>query len=265
LIRVTVVGKNSYLAGHFLDTEAGKRAVRLSHDEVSSIPLTATGCLINFAYPGVYMTDPYDPANDMDRLIAEHIKDTDIHFVLFSSRKVYDDEAPGPWEESSPLSGQNVNGENKIITEECVRRALEGRYTILRLPNIIEMAPGRHTFMGIALDTLKAEGRIRLDIHPATERDFLPLANFAAALEKVVETRPVGTYNLGSGRRTAVGDVAAWIIDGYGEGEIVSDGDERNDEFLLDVSRLETIIGPICAGDDIRDACVESGRRLRNG
>lgn len=262
---ITVVGKNSYLARHFLDTEGGRRAVALSHDEVSSIPLTTTDCIVNFAYPGAYMTDPYDPANDMDRLIAEHIKDTGIHFVMFSSRKVYDRETPSPWEESSPLSGQNVNGENKIITEEHVRRTLEGRQTILRLPNVIEMAPGRHTFMGIALDTLKAEGCIRLDIHPATERDFLPIANFVAALEKVVKTQPVGTYNLGSGHRTAVGDVVSWIIDGYGEGEIASDGAERNDEFLLDGSRLETIIGPICARDDIRNACVEIGRRLRNG
>ena len=262
---VAVIGKNSYLARHFLATVTGAAAMALSHDAIGDMVMSETGCIVNFAYPWAYMTDPYDPENDFERTILERIKDTDIHLVMFSSRKVYDQAGPGPWDENSALAGQSVYSVNKIITENHVREHLPGRHTILRLGNIIEMQPGRHTFLGIALETLKRDGRIELGMAPETKRDFLPVTRFAAALEKIVRERPVGVFNLASGLETSVGDVASWIVEGFGGGKVVSTDDGIKDTFVLDVSRLQSIIGPICNRDDIREACLKSGRKLKNG
>jgi dTDP-4-dehydrorhamnose reductase len=262
---VAVIGKNSYLAHHFLATPTGTETRALSHDELGDMALPETGCIVNFAYPWAYMTDAYAPENDFERTIVERIKDSDIHLVMFSSRKVYDREAPGPLNENSALAGQSHYGDNKIITEDLVRKALPGRHTILRLGNIIERESGRHTFLGIALETLKRNGRIELDVAPETKRDFLPLTHFAAALEKIVRERPVGVFNLASGLETAVGDVASWIVEGFSSGDVVSSDVAIKDTFVLDVSRLQSIIGPVCDYDDIRQACLESGRKLKNG
>lgn len=262
---IAVIGKNSYLARHFLETKRNTDVVAISHEAVSDLAFSQTQCIVNFAYPSAYMTSPYDPANDFDRSLVDRIKHTDIHFITFSSRKVYDAICPCPWNENTSLAGQDEYGRNKVITEQYVREHLGDRHTILRLGNIIEQKPGRHTFLGIALDTLRKKGRIALNIHPATKRDFLPPENFVMALEKIIQQRPPGTYNLASGMETAVGDIAAWIIEGFGQGQISSSRDTQEDAFVLDVSSMESLIGPICRRDDIRNACTESGRRLRNG
>lgn len=262
---ITIIGKNSYLARHFLATKVNSNIIAVPHDAVGDIKLSQTECIINFAYPGAYMTDTYEPANDVDRAIIDRLKGSDIHFIMISSRKVYDQACPCPWDETSTLAGQDVYGQNKVVTEEYIREHRAGQHTILRLGNIIETEPGRHTFMGIALDTLKREGRIKLNAHPGTKRDFLPVAKFAAALARVIQERPVGTYNLASGLQTSVGDVASWIIEGFGAGQVVSTDNAQRDAFVLDVVRLQSIIGPICTRSDIREACMESGRRLKNG
>lgn len=262
---ITIIGKNSYLARHFLAATENTDVVALSHDAIGDIALYQTECIVNFAYPSAYMTAPYDPANDLDRTLVNRIKDTDIHFVTFSSRKVYDLSYPSPWNENTPLAGQSEYGRNKVITEQYVREYMGERHTILRLGNIIEQQPGRHTFLGIALRSLKQNRRIELNIDPATKRDFLPLENFVTALGKIIQRRPSGTYNLGSGIETAVGDIAAWIIEGFGQGEITSSQDSQEDAFVLDVSRMESMIGPFCHRNDIREACIESGRRVLNG
>ena len=262
---ISIIGKNSYLARNFLASNPDIGIVAFSHGENYDIVGPETECIVNFAYPSAYMTDPYDPANDFDRALVERIKNTDIHFITFSSRKVYDASCPCPWNENTPLDGQSVYGRNKAITEQYVREHLGERHTILRLGNIIERQPGRHTFLGIALRSLKEEGQIKLDVSPATERDFVPLKNFTATLAKVINERPLGTYNLASGRGTAIGDVAAWIIEGFGHGKVISSQNRREDSFVLNVSSLETIIGPICSQNDIRKACIESGKKLKNG
>ena len=263
---ITVIGKNSYLARHFLATGAGQDARALGHAAIEDpAALPQSGCVINFAYPWTYMTEPYDPPNDIDRALVERLRESDVHFIMISSRKVYDANSPGPWDETGPLAGQSIYGQNKLVTEDYVRENMEGRHTILRLGNIIEMEPGRHTFLGTALRTLKENGRIELDVLPSTKRDFLPVVNFATALEKVARKCLPGTYNLASGIDTAVGDVAGWIVKGYGEGEIVHSGNLEKDAFGLDPSKLQTIIGPIAGREAIREACMESGRRLRDG
>lgn len=262
---VSIIGKNSFLAKHFLATNPDISTVALSHDALREIAPPEIECIVNFAYPWTYMTEAYDPGNDFDRALIDRIKKTDVHFIMFSSRKVYDKSGPCPWMETSSLLGQDEYGRNKIITEEYLRNHLPDRHTILRLGNIIENQPGRHTFLGIALETLKRDGRISLNIAPQTKRDFLPLKSFAAALEKVIRERPVGVFNLASGLETSVGDVASWTVEGFGSGQVVSSDDAAKDAFVMDVSRLQSIIGPICDRGEIRQACLQSGRDLRNG
>ena len=212
---VSIIGKNSYLARHFLATKANPNIVAVSHDAVGDITLSKTECVVNFGYPRAYMTEPYDPRNDFDRTLIDRIKESDAHFIMFSSRKVYDRSCPCPWDESSSLVGQGQYGRNKIITEDYLRNNLPNRHTILRLGNIIENEPGRHTFFGIALRSLNEEGQIKLNVAPSTERDFIPLKNFAAALATLIHERPLGTFNLSSGRGTAIVDVAARILEGF--------------------------------------------------
>ena len=59
---------------------------------------------------------------------------------------------------------------------------------MLRLANIFgyERGPGRRTFLSLTLDRLAREGRIRFDMSPFVERDFLPVEACARLLARIV-------------------------------------------------------------------------------
>ncbi len=262
---IVLVGKNSYLAGQLLDAPIpGRRWHAVSHDEVAQMPLEGVDCIVNFACNPEYRTSAYDPGMDMDRMIVDKIYGTNIHFVMISSRMVYGNGSGLFHNEDQPTEGRGNYGKNKVISEEYVRDKMPSSSTIIRIGNIIENKAGRPTFMGRALETLSRNGRISLDISPFTLRDFLPLDAFCRAMAKIAGMRPTGTYNLGTGLATPVGRVAMWLIEGYGSGEMVALSHSEDDFFVMDVDRLEALIGPICAPDDIRNACVETGRQLLN-
>ena len=68
--------------------------------------------------------------------------------------------------------------------------------------------------------------------------------------------------NVGSGIALPTGRLALWVLEGYGRGELVIEAPREHDAFVLDVTRLISLYGPPCSVDDLRDACLEVGRRL---
>ena len=263
--KIVLIGKNSFLAQNFLRHSAiHQNIIAVSHDEIEGVSWDAVGCVVNLSYNTDCSSGSYQPMIDMDRQIADRLKNTDAHYVMFSSRMVYDAANAGPICEDDACVGQGFYGENKIISEHNITETLKGRYTILRLANIFGFEPGRHTFMGHALRTLREENRIHLDINRDAFRDFLPAAIFSRVLGDILLRKPCGIINLGSGIRHSVGDVAGWLIEGYGDGVITCEPTEPENSFVLNVEKLTNIFGPICSDGDIKRACIELGQRLHH-
>jgi dTDP-4-dehydrorhamnose reductase/UDP-glucose 4-epimerase len=116
--------------------------------------------------------------------------------------------------------------------------------------------------MSQLLDGLADEGRIRFDMSPFVERDFLPVEACARVLACVVAAPPGGVLNVGSGIALPTGRLALWVLEGYGRGELVIESPREHDDFVLDVIELTRRYGPPCISDELREACFELGRRL---
>jgi len=260
-----VVGRNSFLARHFLPTvEAG--AVRaVAHDAIDRPDLLdGIGCVVSFARHPLLGRDGYRPDEmDPDLRLARALGDRPVAYVMLSSRKVY---APGgaPFAEASPLGPTDAYGRHKLEAEERLRALLGKRLTILRLANVFgyERIPGRRTFLSIALDRLYAEGRIHLDMSPFVPRDFLPVEACARILARIAERPPGGVLNVGSGIGLPTGRLALWIIEGYGRGELVVESPEEKDPFVLDVARLKALYGEPITFAQLRESCMAIGHRL---
>jgi dTDP-4-dehydrorhamnose reductase/UDP-glucose 4-epimerase len=88
---------------------------------------------------------------------------------------------------------------------------------------------------------------------------------FAEMLGRTVAASPAGTFNMGSGDAYPIGQIALWIIEGFGGGELVVNATKERDNFLLDITKLSEVIGDDCIHDeDVRTRCLEIGRRLKN-
>ena len=181
---------------------------------------------------------------------------------MLSTRKVYGPSRGFPISEDAACDPVDQYGRNKLHTEREIQMLLPGRSTILRLSNVFGYELGRHTFFGLALDRLLRESAIILDVSPFVRRDFLPVSVFASVLARVLEEKPVGVFNLGAGLATQLGEIALWLIEGYGRGKLIVESGRNYDNFLLDKGKLERALGFSAPLPDIREHCLELGRQL---
>ena len=88
------------------------------------------------------------------------------------------------------------------------------------------------------------------------------MAAAARLLTRIAAAPPGGILNVGSGIALPTGRLALWLLEGYGRGELVIASPRERDAFVLDVGRLTRRYGSPCTYDELRDACLELGRRL---
>ncbi len=264
-LSVLLVGASSLLGRAVLAASRdGISITGVSHTAFDDIDCDAYDVVINMAYDPRYMREVYDQDLDFDRKVARAVVRGRAHFMMMSTRRVYGAAARKPIPEDAPLRPADPYGRNKARTEAEVQALLGGRCTILRLANVFGFEPGRHTFLGVALDNLRRHGRISLDANPFVEKDFIPLPDCAAAILAMIPRKAAGTYNIGYGTATATGRIAMWLIEGFGRGELMASSAEERDGFLLDITRFTALTGLPERQMSIRDHCVQIGERLRN-
>jgi UDP-glucose 4-epimerase len=262
---VLAVGRNSFLAGHFLSIAEPGAVRAVAHDAIDRPGLLdGVGCVVSFARHPLLGRDGYRPEEmDPDLRLARALGERPIAYLMLSSRKVY---APGvgPLSEALPPGPTDAYGCHKLEVEERMRALLGERLTVLRLANVFgyERTPGRRTFLSVALDRLRREGRIVLDMSPFVKRDFLPAEACARILARIAGRPPGGILNVGSGIGLQTGKLALWIIEGYGRGELVASSPEEKDPFVLDIGRLAGLYGSPTTFEEIRERCIAIGRRL---
>jgi dTDP-4-dehydrorhamnose reductase/UDP-glucose 4-epimerase len=262
--RVLVVGQHSFIARHFL-AAWDQPVTAVGHDAIDRPGLLeGIDRAISFARHPLLGSEDYRPETmDPDLRLAERVAGRGIDYVLVSSRKVYAPSAR-PLAETDPTGPQDRYGQHKLAAEEALRARLGVRLTILRLANVFgyERGQSRRTFFSLTLEGLAREGRIRFDMSPFVERDFLPVEACARVLARIVAAPPGGVLNVGSGIGVPTGRLALWVLEGYGRGELVIETPDERDPFVLDVTRLTSRYGPTCTYAELREACLDLGRRL---
>jgi len=198
--RILVVGRHSFLAQHALEALDPAKVEAVGHEEIDRPELLdGIGCVVNFArHPLAGNAEYRLEQMDTDLRLAHRIRQSEIAYVMLSSRKVY---APseGPLSETSPTGPSDAYGRHKLAVEQALRDLLGERLTVLRLANVFgyERIPGRRTFVAMSLDRLAREGRIHYAMSPFVARDFLPVTAFARVLAQIVAAPPGGVLNVG--------------------------------------------------------------------
>jgi UDP-glucose 4-epimerase len=262
--RVLVVGRNSFIARHFL-AACDQQITAVGHDSIDRPGLfDGVDRVISFARHPLFGSEEYRPeAMDPDLRLAERLAGRGIDYLMLSSRKVYAPSAR-PLAETDPTRPRDLYGQHKLAVENALRARLGERLTILRLANVFgyERRHGRRSFFSQLLERLARDGQIRFDMSPFVERDFLPVEACARVLARIVALPPGGVLNVGSGIALPTGRLAVWVLEGYGRGELVIESPREHDGFVLDVGRLRSLYRPPCTYEELRTSCLELGRRL---
>ncbi len=269
-MRIVIVGRRSFVAGRVgpCAANAGLEVISLAHDTPLESVLRPDDTAINFSLHPDYRSKPYDAGKDCDLAVALASRKAGARFVMLSTRRVYPEaDRWGAVETSAATGDETAYGKNKARTEAAIRDTMGDDAAILRLSNVFgheyDATESRRTFFAQALTSLKKHGRIVLDMNPRTRRDFVPVDRCAAAIVAVASSRKSGIFNVGCGFPVACGDLAQWVIDGFGSGEIAVVDNGVRDEFFLNVGKWRAAFGELVGHAELQSSCEELGRRLR--
>lgn len=264
---IVAVGKSSFLAQEVAKHPAAKDWLFIPHEDALAHPgwMDEATVIVNFAFAPQFRKQVYDTQGDFDSFLAKMLGGRDIRYVMLSSRMVYGqgDHYFGLTEDH-PCEPINPYGMAKLAVERSLGRYLGDRLTILRMGNIFGVEKERTTFFGRMMKGLRDDRKIVFDMGAETKRDFLAAHRFADALVKVVASPVAGVFNIGSGVATPCGDIANWLIEGFGAGKLQVVKPEIRDQFSLDTSKAKAEWKlPAVTREELQNDVIECGKKLR--
>ncbi len=268
MVSIALIGRTSYLSQEYRRQYEGLQDLDIIESrEIESADLSSYDVVVNFAIHPSFKNEPYCRQTDVDATVAGLLVNCRAHFIMLSSRTVYDHDVAYGARETDAVIGANQYGANKAESEGRIIELLGERCSILRIGNVFgyEVEKNRHSFAAIMLRSLRETGEICFDVSPFTRRDFVPTPVFCQILKAFVEERRAGIFNVGSGIGLEVGHLPLWIIQGHGSGSVRFTSAERRDEFKLDISKLKQIYGDVCTPDDIKRFCQSIGKQFSDG
>ena len=266
--RLLLVGAGSFIGGHVGEAarKAGMEVQAVFHDAPLET-IERADYVLNCAIHPRFWTEGYVDAHDFDLRGARVARRLGARFIMLSTRRVYS--AAARWdalEGSEAVGDETAYGRNKALSEQAVLQEVPGNSLIFRLSNIFgfEYNPDRprKNFFAQALHSLRESGEIRFDMSPDTRRDFLPVEVCAAAIVEGMLGGPAGVFNQGCGFPVTCGEVAQWVIEGYGRGRLVVTRDEVRDEFFLNMGKWRGLFPSAMSKAALQETCRALGRRL---
>jgi dTDP-4-dehydrorhamnose reductase len=235
--KTLIVGKNSFIGKSFYHST--KNVDIISYCDIDTVDFSKYSVVLNCAITPEFKFEDYKQRYDLDYQVGIRSYANKCHYIMMSSRKVYGDsgECVPRYSEDDVLNPQDYYADNKVTSEKKIIN-LGGQHTILRASNVYGFEYERNSFMGFCMTQLKHNNTIEYSISDKIIRDFISIKSVCKILNKVVELKPQGIYNLSSNHGTEIGDVAKSLIEGYGSGKLIVTGQTIKDQFILDNTRL---------------------------
>ena len=262
--KVLVVGENSFIGNALCNIKRPDiEFYKVSHKDFDKIDLpffdTVVGCAIN----PEYRDTRYSTAADFDFHVASKSYKSGCHFVMLSTRKIYGSHSELKiFKETDPTDPFDHYSVNKLRTETRIIDNFGDQSTIIRGSNLFGFEYGRNSFFGYLMNSLVKTGEIVYNIHPSTKRDFIHVDDSARVISEVCVKRPHGVYNLGAGEGTSIGLLGAYLVQGYGKGNIRFTSEEFKEQFILDTSKLTDALGMYIGPYRYRNVIIEMGEYL---
>ena len=265
---ILVIGQSAFLAQSLQSIARSDDWLFMDHQSALDSGKWPEGVrsVINFACDPIIQQGEY---SDLDHKYAKIAQEHDASYIMLSSRAVYGlPEKPATLTEKQDFFDLvTPYGHAKRLIEKDLQENFDN-ITILRLGNIFgfeySVDKTRDTFFGIMLQNLKEKNVINFSMSTLTKRDFLPIEVFAQNLTLIADAPKTGVFNLSSGFGTNVGDIAQWVIDGYGDGTLEAEEGKIIDSFVMDMNKTNSTYSlENTDTNNIKQACIKIGEKLK--
>ena len=215
--KIIIIGKNSFIGFNLFKFLKNKFNIKV-YDyrkflNVNRKFLIDVNYVINCSSNKQYVNKKYSEKNDFDFQISKKIKNLNCKMIFLTSRKIY--KLGDNLNESSKLEPNCNYSKNKLHTEKKLLKNLKNRILILRISNLIGINKPRNnnkklhkTFIDIFF--LNVQRGIIFNNRKAY-KDFLSIKKFSEIIEKLINKKVVGIYNVSLGQKVYLTKLVNWL------------------------------------------------------
>ena len=215
--KIIIIGKNGFIGSNLIKLLKKKFDIK-SYDyrkflNVNLKFLLDVDYVINCTSNKQYVNKKYSKKNDFDFQISKKIKDLNCKMIFLTSRKIY--KLGDNLNESSKLKPNCNYSKNKLHTEKILLKNLKNRILILRISNLIGINKFRNNNKKIHktfIDSffLNVQRGIIFN-NEKNYKDFLSINKFGEIIEKLINKKVVGIYNISLGQKVYLTKLVNWL------------------------------------------------------
>ena len=215
--KIIIIGKNSFIGSNLIKLLKKKFDIKpygyRKFLNVNRKFLLNVNYVINCTSNKQYVNKKYSKKNDFDFQISKKIKDLNCKMIFLTSRKIY--KLGDNLNESSKLKPNCNYSKNKLHTEKILLKNLKNRILILRISNLIGINKFRNNNKKIHktfIDSffLNVQRGIIFN-NEKNYKDFLSINKFGEIIEKLINKKVVGIYNVSLGQKVYLTKLVNWL------------------------------------------------------
>ena len=215
--KIIIIGKNGFIGSNLIKLLKKKFDIKSygyrKFLNVNRKFLLNVNYVINCTSNKQYVNKKYSKKNDFDFQISKKIKDLNCKMIFLTSRKIY--KLGDNLNESSKLKPNCNYSKNKLHTEKILLKNLKNRILILRISNLIGINKFRNNNKKIYktfIDSffLNVQRGIIFN-NEKNYKDFLSINKFGEIIEKLINKKVVGTYNVSLGQKVYLAKLVNWL------------------------------------------------------
>ena len=266
--KLLIIGKNSFLGKnlyialknkintHILSFKDFRKLAKKKINNYSHI----CNCSIN---PD-YVKFKYDKKNDTDLEILKKIKNTHIHYIFLSTRKIYKNKK-NIKEMDRKIPKCNYS-KNKLITENKITKFLPNKFTILRISNILGLKEKnfRNTHVSFIDNYIKYLSSNKKQYYINDFKDFITIKQFVKLFYLIFIKNIKGTYNVSLGKKIYISTLLKWLNfkNTNNNKFLIKKKETPKDSFTLNNSKLLSILKIKIKRSDVKDFCKLIGKNI---
>ena len=215
--KIIIIGKNSFIGFNLFKFFKNNFNTKIyDYKEFLNIDpklLFDVNYIINCSSNKQYVNKEYSEKNDFDFQISKKIKDLNCKMIFLTSRKIY--KLGDNLNETSKLEPNCNYSKNKLLTEKKLLKNLKNRILILRISNLIGINKSKinnnkihKTFIDIFFFNIQ---RGIIFNNGKTYKDFLSINKFSEIIEKLINKKVVGIYNVSLGKKVYLTKLVNWL------------------------------------------------------
>ena len=244
-MKVLIIGRG--LIGTYLNKVINDSKIIPSSNAVNHILKNKYDWVINCSYQKELDSRNFEINACFDSKVLKSLPQN-TNYVMLSSRKVYPSKYQWNANEKVKINENKIQdnyGKNKFLLEKLSYDLIgHERCLILRLPNIFGYSVNgrsKKTFFYEMYDNLVKKKYVKFDFNKHTKRDFMYANDLGLVINELIKRNANGIYNCGYGKPITCNELAKYLIDALGYGNII-DTDKIKDEFFLDTTKIHKII-----------------------